>query len=314
MTARVSFSVLLSLLPGCSVPAPTPVAPPAPKDIRAVTRTFLEELIVKRRADSLTLSVYNTGWVRTRGAAVSSMKSWSAKVRLDVPVFLIKHPSRGYVLFDTGLSTSTARRIDPGFLAGFFVKFRSEPGRDIVSQLRASGVDLAEVRTILLSHLHRDHAGLADAFPQATVVVSRKEWDSQQAREYRWRPRLVDLSTAPPFGAFDHGIDLFEDGTVFLVDLPGHTPGNMGAWLNLDGGPVLLAGGAAWVIDNYMDLALPVRRGIADLNAYWRSLHIIRAMQEAVPRLVVFPGHDLAPRTLSQRDDLPLVPFSTKSQ
>ena len=89
--------------------------------------------------------------------------------------------------------------------------------------------------------------------------------------------------------------------------MPGHTAGSIGAWLNLDGGPALLAGDAAWVVDNYMDMALPIDRGMSDPRAYRRSLETIRAMQEALPRLVVFPGHDLTSRKLSDRDDLPLV-------
>ena len=40
---------------------------------------------------------------------------------------------------------------------------------------------------------------------------------------------------------------------------------------------------------------------------YRRSLEMLRVMQEAVPRLVIFPGHDLTPRKLTDRRDLPLA-------
>lgn len=310
-------------LGSCATPARTPAAPPAPTDIRAVGRTFLEEIVVRRRVSGVAIKILNTGAVRTRGGAVSSLKSWSARVRLDIPAFLVRHPVEGDGLFDTGLSTRTARLMNRGLVQRFFVRFESGPGQDAASQLRAGGVDPASIKWILLSHLHLDHSGEVAAFPNATLIVARREWEGLRARqalkkdpseldvaavEGRRKIRLLDFDGALPFGAFDRAVDLFSDGAIFAVDLAGHTEGSVGAWVNLDGGPVLLAGDASWVVDNHMELALPVERSIADLPRYWRALHSIRAMQAAVPRLVVFPGHDLTPRLLSDRTDLPLAP------
>lgn len=305
---------------GCGVP--NRPLPALERTVRPVSRSFIEETIARRRVSGLGFKIYNTGGIRTRGGAVSSLKSWSAKVRLDMPAFLINHPEQGAVLFDVGLTTGVAKLLNSGALTGLVVTFESPEGRDLVSQLKRDGISPAEVRWIILSHLHLDHLGDLTAFPKATVVVSRQEWedakrkraekpDPKQFDPAAWEPRLklrfVDLSGEPPYGAFDHGLDLFADGTVFLVSLPGHTPGNTGAWVNLDGGPVLLAGDAAWVVDNYMDLALPHERAMQKPADYRRSLEMIRAMQEAMPRLVVFPGHDLTPRKLSNRDDLPPI-------
>jgi hypothetical protein len=78
----------------------------------------------------------------------------------------------------------------------------------------------------------------------------------------------------------------------------------MGAWLNLDGGPALLTGGATFVVDNYLDLRLPVKDKITDLDSYWLSLHIIKAMRRDVPQLVVLPGNDLTPIRLANRPDI----------
>jgi len=315
-----------AFLAGACSPAQTkPKSPPSfAQGIRAVSRSFIEETLSRKMTSGLSLRVYNTGSIRTRGKAVSSMKSWSAKVKLDVPVFLVKHPTEGFGLFDAGLSSETAHILNGGVLTGLIVSFRSEPGQDAASQLAGDGVPPAEVKWILLSHLHADHAARLDAFPNATVMVSRREWEGQKAKaaadkdpklfdpavwEGRLKLRLLDLESQPPFGAFDHALDLFADGSVFAVALPGHTPGSMGAWVNLDGGPVLMAGDAAWVVDNYMDLAMPHPRGMQDPVAYAHSIQILRAMQDAMPLLVIFPGHDLTPRTLTRRDDLPLVPF-----
>lgn len=318
-------ALLLLLL---SVPAGAEHIPP-PTDLKKVPLTFLEELIIKRKVSNVTMRIYNTGVIHTKGGGVSSMKSWAAKVRLDVPVFLIEHPKEGLILFDAGVSTEIAERMNPRkfSLQRFFMRFESASGQDVIAQMKVGGLDAAAVRWVIVSHLHLDHAGLIDRFPGATIVISKPEWEHQKkvveekksSKEFdpglyeaRIKLKLVDLSTAPAFGAFDHAIDLFSDGTLFVVALPGHTPGSIGLWANLDGGPVLMTGDASWVVDNHMDLALPYSKSYHDLSQYWRSLHIIRAMQEAAPRLVVFPGHDLVPRTLTGRQDLPLAVFPPK--
>lgn len=317
---RALLLVVLAAL-ACGVPnRPLPVLQ---RTVRTVSRSFIEETITRRRVSGVTMKIFNTGGIHTRGAAVSSLKSWSSKVRLDVPAFAIQHPDQGIVLFDAGLTPETAKVLNRGALTGLVVRFDAPAGRDLLTQLKKDGTPPEDVRWIILSHLHLDHLADLSAFPKATVVVSRQEWDDAKRRqkekpdaknfdpaawESKLRLRLVDLSGEGPYGAFDHSLDLFADGSVILVSVPGHTPGSIGAWLNLDGGPALLAGDAAWVVDNYMDLAMPHDRGMQDPAAYRRSLEMIRAMQEVMPRLVVFPGHDLTPRKLSNREDLPIIP------
>ena len=311
---------------GVITPPKAPKPAPAPRDISEIPRSFSMMVMTHRRVDHLKMRVFNTGSVVTRGAAVSSMKSWTSKVKLDVPVFLIKHPTRGFVLFDTGLHPEFAT--DPGKRMGrfnhFFVPFTAARGQDAASQLKADGVDPAEVKFVVLSHLHLDHSGEIDAFPNATVLVDKREWLAQKEKqakkkdeheidpnelEGKLKLRLVDLSSAPAYGSFDHAEDLFKDGTLFLIDLSGHTPGNMGLWASLDDGPVLLAGDASWILDNHQDLALPMKSHIFNLDQYWRRLYEMKYMQEAVPRLVIFPGHDMQPLVLQPRADVSLAPF-----
>ncbi|MBI4346512.1 MAG: MBL fold metallo-hydrolase [Elusimicrobia bacterium] len=313
-------AVAALVLAACGVP--NRKLPPLERTVRAVPPSFPQSTVVDRKVSGVTMRIYNTGHVRTKGAAVSSLKSWSSKVSLDEPFFAIRHPDQGVVLFDLGLTPESVKPLNAGLVTGLLAKFIALPAGDAATQLKKDGLDPAEVRWIIVSHLHLDHTGDLAAFPKATVIVSRREWEDAR-RETRpsedskfldakvWEPRLrlrlIDLDGEAPYGAFDHGLDLFADGSLYLVSLPGHTPGSMGLWANLDGGPVLLAGDAAWVVDNYMDLALPIGRAMADPRAYRRSLETIRAMQAAMPRLVVFPGHDLTPRKLSDRDDLPLI-------
>lgn len=322
-----ALPLLAALLAGClpELPQKSPYLvepPPPPTDIREVPHTFALGMISGRKARGVSMEVFNTGIVRVRGEAVSAMKSYHAKLRLPVPAFLIRHSEAGLILVGTGLSPDKARRPESALAAitPYSFRYRQRRGRDIVSRLKAAGVDPALVGLVVLTHWGPETAGMADAFPGAEVVVSRAEWDWRKAREAEGAPgplppsdfekrlklRFVDVHNAPAFGAFDNGHDLLGDGSVFLVSLPGRSPGAIGVWANLDGGPALLAGGAAFVVDNVLDLSLPVKDAISDLEEYWRSLHILKRMRESVPRLVVVPAHDLSPLRLALRKDIPV--------
>jgi N-acyl homoserine lactone hydrolase len=324
-----ALSVAL-LLAGClpELPERDPYllkAPPPPQGIREIPHTFALGLISGRNARSVTLEAFNTGQVRVRGEAVSSMKSYGSKIKMAAPAFLVRHSSAGLILIGTGLGTKERRprkdlenvvrylaSIDYGF------KYKQKRKKDLVTQLVRKGVDPADVGHVIIPFWSPESVGNIDAFPNAKIVINRPEWEWRRGLREGKEPRpldpqnfdgkikvkVVDAHIAPAFGVFENGLDLLGDGSIVLVSLPGRSPGNMGVWLNLNNGPVLLAGGACYVVDNFLDFALPVKGKISDLKDYWRSLHIIRKMAEGVPQLLVVPGNDLTPLGLSRRPDI----------
>ena len=56
----------------------------------------------------------------------------------------------------------------------FFVPFEEKPGQDALAQLKADGVDPADVKTVIISHLHLDHTGAIDGFPNAEILVDKR--------------------------------------------------------------------------------------------------------------------------------------------
>lgn len=305
--------------------------PGKPTAIRTIPHTFALGLLSGRSTSEVTMRAFNTGVLKTRGEAVSSLKSYNAKVRLDVPAFLIKHSEEGYVLFGTGLSPKAKHRPSDSvvrflkFLASFDYTFRynQKKDRDLLSQIKKEGISPSEIRWVVVPYWGAEIVGMLESFPEATVLVSRREWEWKISKRKRGSPpgpldpiyfegkinvKLLDMHNQPAFGAFENGLDIFKDGSIILVGLPGRTPGNIGAWINLDGGPVLLTGGATYVVDNYLDLALPVKGKFTDLEEYWQSLHVISAMRKGVPQLIVLPGNDLAPLSLVTRTDIRRFP------
>src|SRR6476619_4872 len=76
------------------------------------------------------------------------------------PAFLIRHPSAGAILVDTGLhpSISADPRENFGNMAARIAKPQMGPSEDAASQLRARGIEAGQVAVVVMTHLHIDHA------------------------------------------------------------------------------------------------------------------------------------------------------------
>ncbi|MDD5301866.1 MAG: hypothetical protein PHS14_02070 [Elusimicrobia bacterium] len=297
-------------------PAPRPILRPA----RAASATFGAGLIAHRKVDGLRVEIFVIGEGKVRGNLLSELKSPESRLTPPLTVVLIRHPKEGALLFGAGLPEDLgglgARRLRGSALSPFKVS----PGRDIVSRLAAQGVKPEDVRTVILPDLAPEWAGRAGAFPNATIILSSQAWTNPKRRALERdmpdprafipeeRLKLQDFSQSPPYGTFDHGIDLFKDGTVILIDLDGGAAGGMGAWINLDSGPMLLTGPAAFVYDNIFDAALPDKKFVVDISSFAWNARAMNQASEAAPRLVILPAHDLSTLKLSPRPDITLVP------
>jgi glyoxylase-like metal-dependent hydrolase (beta-lactamase superfamily II) len=205
-----------------------------------------------------------TGVVREkrgeRGLRRYLLDSWRAEA-LPVNAFLVEHPD-GLCLFDTG---QTARAASPDYFPRwqpFFrlARFELEPEDEASAQLARIGASPADVRWVVLSHLHTDHAGGIAPFTSAEVIVSRLEWESAQGLRGRIRgylpqewperlaPRLVDFDGIA-FGPFSASYDVAGDGHLLLVPLPGHTRGHAALLVQAGTRKWLLGGDAAHSAD-----------------------------------------------------------------
>src|SRR4051794_27989486 len=99
-------------------------------------------------------------------------------VKVPCPAFLVRHPSAGAILVDTGLHPSIASdpRENFGALATRFGKPSLEQGEDVPAQLRKRGLSPAEVPILIMTHLHIDHTSAISEFPDSSIVVSEPEW------------------------------------------------------------------------------------------------------------------------------------------
>jgi len=167
--------------------------------------------------------------------------------------YLIRH-SRGWLLWDTGLSDSVAAMPDGLRPADPRATHWRLP-RTLASQLQEIGVTPDEIKYVAVSHSHPDHAGNVKMFPRSMLLVQKSEYEWPQPSGPRFPP---DLPVTKVQG--DH--DVFGDGSAVLIATPGHTPGHQSLLIRLPRtGVVVLSGDAAHFRENWD------ARRVPDINA-----------------------------------------------
>lgn len=171
--------------------------------------------------------------------------------------YLIRHGSR-YLLWDTGLTDALVGNTMDN--AAQTLRLR----RSIGDQLRQIGVRPEQIEYVGISHWHFDHTGQAGRFPQAKLLIGRADLDLLRS------PTPPDANAARALQhwttgggqveAIDGDKDVFGDGRVVMLDLPGHTPGHNALLVRLASGPVLLTG------DLYHFTEQVANRGVPPFN------------------------------------------------
>jgi N-acyl homoserine lactone hydrolase len=241
-------------------------------------------------------------WRRALGLGVGR-DGW---VPIPIVAFLVEHPSAGPLLIDTGLHLSVAVKPRESFGRITLLAFRDlqmDAGQALPAQLRERGIDPSDVRTVVMTHLHVDHASGISELPEATFVVSRAEWDAATSQgrlhgyvtrqfDHAFDYRLLDFNGrgTASFSGFARSFDLFSDGSVRAVYTPGHTRGHMSVVLRTAGGEALVAGDAIYLRRTLDDTHLPFRT--EDEHLFRRSLREIAQYVRETPDALVIPGHD----------------------
>ncbi|MFG1420918.1 N-acyl homoserine lactonase family protein [Roseixanthobacter liquoris] len=211
-------------------------------------------------------------------------------ITLPVSCFLIQHP-QGNVLFDTGchpeLVTGPVSRI--GGMAKM-MRVISEASVNVVQALEHMGITPGDIDVVVNSHLHPDHCGCNGFFGSATQICHRCELEAARQEEVERAGYFkADWAGGPPFTEIDGEYDVFGDGRIVLIPLPGHTPGSIGALVTLDrDGPFLLASDAASMRENLDQGTIP--RNTWDTDRFSRSVEEMRRYQRA--GFEVIYGHD----------------------
>ncbi|MCJ8337414.1 MAG: N-acyl homoserine lactonase family protein [Pseudomonadales bacterium] len=228
--------------------------------VTAAEPVSIESLQTKSAAQ-IKLYVLDCGTVQARDLSVFNPKiDQGVQMDMAVPCYLIKHPSKGTLVWDAGLSDAIAS--EENGVEFYEGAFNLSVKKTMLSQLQEIGVEPAQVTYFAPSHLHVDHSGNANYFADSTVLMQQAEYQvafSADAANYGFDinnySALKDAKRIQLQG--DH--DVFGDGSAVILSTPGHSPGHQSLYLKLpETGPVILSGDLFHFEKNRQDYGIPV--------------------------------------------------------
>jgi len=230
---------------------------------------------------------------------------------------LILHDS-GPVLFDTGYDPAffVATKPFPQRLYRWVTPPEITPQTILAAQLERFNLRPEDVCTVIVSHFHADHIAGLGQFPRAQIFASRggleaarrgSEWAALRTGvlralipgDFDQRVRFFeDCATATLPGEmapFEAAVDVFGDGAMLAVPLPGHAPGQFGLCLRAASGQLnFLAADAAWSSRAIRENRPPPRLttallgGTKDYRATLGKLHMLATRNT---EMLITPSH-----------------------
>jgi N-acyl homoserine lactone hydrolase len=185
------------------------------------------------------------------GRFSDTMAHEGKKLQLTASCYLVRHADH-YLIWDTGYPAAVAGTTP----SGPTVKV------SLVEQLAQLKIKPDQINYVGISHYHGDHTGQAASFPQATLLIGQGDWDVLKG------PTPSGTTNAAPLKHWLAGEgkaepvardkDVFGDGSVIMLDMPGHTPGHHALLVKLkEKGAVLLTGDQAHFRENYESNGVP---------------------------------------------------------
>jgi len=226
----------------------------------------------------------------------SDIYSYTGQSRdLVASCYLIKDGD-AYMLWDTGLAASTRTApADPK------EPEKASLRKTIVEQLAELGIKPEQIGLIGISHYHYDHTGQAADFPKAKLVIGAGDLDFARQHEKVGKPIAPWLGEGAKVEGVKGDKDLFGDGSVVMLDLPGHTPGHHGLLIRLSRtGTVLLSGDVAHFRENLASDGVPTFN--VDRAASLAAMDRFRKIAKALKAVAIIQ-HD--PRDVAK---LPIFP------
>ena len=211
-------------------------------------------------------------------------------IELPVSSALLRH-AQGNVLFDTGCHPQVAENPQArwGGLARLMVPIM-QPGEHVLSGLQRLGLAAEDIDLVVNSHLHPDHCGCNAFFRKATFLIHKEELAAARAPDSAAGGYLAaDWDQPMPVDEVAGQRDVFGDGRIVLLPLPGHTPGSIGALAQLDrSGRFLLAGDTVSLRETLDTEIIP--RNTWNGDALARSLAEVRHIEGS--GVTVLCSHD----------------------
>jgi N-acyl homoserine lactone hydrolase len=238
------------------------------------------------------MHVLSGGRLRVRRGIYQPDAPRGETINVPVSSILLRH-SQGNVLFDTGCHPDVAEHGEARW--GSVVKVITpimRPGDNVINALAGVGLQCDDIDVVLCSHLHFDHCGCNTFFKRATVIMHAKELEAARAPDAVAAGYIAAEWERPePPETIDRERDLFGDGRIVLIHLPGHTPGSLGALVALEKSGTFLLASDTVSLRSTLDTGV-IPRNTWNADALVESLAEVRRIEAAGAKVLC--GHDAA--------------------
>lgn len=259
----------------------------------------------------VSLSILRTAKISTLDALAVSGGNWTQTREMSHTAVLVQHP-KATLLFDSGLGSQIDTQFKqsmPFWLKPFMQYEQLGTAQSILAAAMPEQRSEKLVDTIILSHLHWDHASGIKDFPAAEIWTTELEYnlaihpDTEEGPYIREQFNGSSIKwkflrlKAQPYENFSHSLDVFEDGSIVLVPLPGHTPGAIGMFVNLASGKrIFFTGDTTWTAEGFKKpshkfwLASMIVDNDRVVTA--RSILKVHRLMTEYPAMAIVPAHD----------------------
>jgi glyoxylase-like metal-dependent hydrolase (beta-lactamase superfamily II) len=263
------------------------------------------------------LSLHNAGYC-THQEKISIKDGNFKTIKFPAIYALIEHPTKGYMLVDTGYSSHfmTETKSFPFNIYKNLTPVSFNDGSvPAVDMLKSKGISPNEIKHIIISHFHADHiAGLKD-FPNAHFICLKDAYDDISGKKgisalrrafvpnllpdnFKERLTLLDRKNMVVVDKdkrpFEVGYDILGDRSLIGVDLTGHAIGQMGIFLSTENEEYLLSADASWSSRAFREFVPP--HVIANIiipkkKSYILNLERLHHLYKNNPNIKIIPSH-----------------------
>jgi glyoxylase-like metal-dependent hydrolase (beta-lactamase superfamily II) len=222
---------------------------------------------------------------------------------IQVYAHLLKHPQRGNFIVDTGVSQ---KLVDDPSKEGVNWLVQKVMHLERLHIRKSTGEILqginGKLSGVFFTHLHVDHiSGMPDIANEVPLYIGATESTETSFKNMfvrgltdqllKGKQPLQEWNFQPdPQNKFEGIIDVFEDGSVFVISVPGHTTGSVAFLIRTTKGPVLLTGDACITRWGWEHTVEP-GDFTADHERNLKSLKSMKALVALHPQIEVRFGH-----------------------
>lgn len=230
--------------------------------------------------------------------AGASPPAWrTGELEAQVFTYLVRHPTHGLILVDAGLPADATRHL------GFILKRAFKIEETFV--MRTSTAQALRGQTpnaVFITHLHWDHVPGVRDLPRETPLYVGPQDGAQRnvligfiapvtRRALQNRPPLNAWRFASPVDDTLAILDIFGDGAMFALHVPGHTPGSTAYIINAADGVHLVTGDAIHSSAGWQGEILEPMSFEEDMPQARQSFERLQVLAARIPNLIVHPGH-----------------------